>query len=343
MAHLGFGDPIKQYKGQAQVDRGVKVKSPGRHYNNLTAAEQAVDYWAQAVEFQERHSFGQHRSWGARQTGPGIRFITESDAIDDPDNKGFWVPLPLWNCWRHDTYKDDREAEKVFLDELPAATAADAASPAKEKSNPAVKEAFQVVGSGTHTVGGVGRMAGKQMKFELFSCKKEGCWRGPQKPIKQIGTGTGELFSHLDICQPDLAKKLRAASAYSPVRMDADGQEYCLYSFNELLPHHIRYVQKCFQGLDHFYETRADNGLLEYVQGFDKRANLPAEQTCLQILEVCTLPCCTCPSRLAGSYMRGCNPASRSPIVQQTARQQTARQPLTVPPLTCACLGAGHR
>ena len=32
--------------------------------------------------------------------------------------------LALWNRWRHETYKDDREAEKVYLDELPAAPAA---------------------------------------------------------------------------------------------------------------------------------------------------------------------------------------------------------------------------
>ena len=65
---------------------------------------------------------------------------------------------------------------------------------------------------------------------------------------------------------------------------------YSIYTFDELLPHHIRYVIKCFRGFDHFYETRADNGLLEYIQGFDKRASLPHQQTCLQILEVRALP-----------------------------------------------------
>ena len=62
--------------------------------------------------------------------------------------------------------------------------------------------------------------------------------------------------------------------------------QYCLYQFNELLPHHIRFVKRCFRGFHHFYETRADTGLREYVQGYDKRASLPCEATCQKILEV---------------------------------------------------------
>ena len=53
---------------------------------------------------------------------------------------------------------------------------------------------------------------------------------------------------------------------------------------------HVRYVQKCFRSFDHFYETRAGNGLLEYVQGFDKRAALPRADTCKQILEARAAP-----------------------------------------------------
>ena len=38
-------------------------------------------------------------------------FICESDAIDDPDHKGFWTTLTIWNKWRHETYKDNSEAD----------------------------------------------------------------------------------------------------------------------------------------------------------------------------------------------------------------------------------------
>ena len=46
----------------------------------------------------ERHKFTQHlKAWGAALTGPGIRFICKSDAIDDPDTKGFWTTLNLFS------------------------------------------------------------------------------------------------------------------------------------------------------------------------------------------------------------------------------------------------------
>jgi hypothetical protein len=342
-----FGEPIKQYPGQTQVSRAVKVLAPGKHFSGLTPAEQKIDYSVTAMEFRERYPFERHaKAWGAAHTGPGIRFISDTDAIDDPDNKGFWTTLALWNRWRDTTYKDDREAEKQYLDQLPAAAASPA--PAAEQQAPAgapIKEHFTLKETGMHTVGGNGKMAGQSLKCSFWGCKKEGCARGLQKPIKQIGSGTGDLFSHLDSCQPALALRLRAASSHSPVRIGDDGEEvgacdlnpssytipcpplysprrcstrrspvtrtptrtpprpappltishplaacvlaqYCLYEFNELLPHHIRFVQRCYRGFQHFYEARADTGLLEYVQGYDKRASLPCELTCQKILEV---------------------------------------------------------
>ena len=94
---------------------------PGKHFPQLQPAEQKVDYEGTAVDFAERHQFAQHaKAWGAAHKSPGIRSSCTSDAIDDPDNRGFWTTLPLWNRWRHDTYKDDRAAELKLLDKLPA-------------------------------------------------------------------------------------------------------------------------------------------------------------------------------------------------------------------------------
>ena len=199
-----FGAPIKQYPGQIQVTRRVKVKVPGKHFTGLTAAEQKLDYWVTAMEFRERYPFERYsKAWGPAHTGPGIRFVSDTDAIDDPDSKGFWTTLGLFNRWRDQTYKSDRETEKQYLDELRAAPAAGA--PAAEQQAPAgapIKECFTLHSTGTHTVGGRGRMAGQSLKCNFWACKKEGCARGLQKPIKQIGSGTGDLFSHLDSCQP---------------------------------------------------------------------------------------------------------------------------------------------
>ena len=283
-----FVQAIKQYPGQQQVDRRVKVNVPGRHFPQLTGAEQKKDYEGEAVEYRERQRFERHtKAWGAPHTGPGIRFVCKSDAIDDPDTKGFWTTLSLWNRWRHDTYQDDRDAELQYLDELPQqTTAAPEEEEEKEMAMPPVKLYFTPVSKGMHTFGGTGRMAGETAPYTNWACNKPGCWRGPQKPIKQVGSATGELFSHLKVCQPEVCRRLRVKSKHSPLMVGEDGEEYELMSFQELLPHHARFVEKCFRGFDHFYQTRADNGLLEYIRGFDRRANLPHEQTCQQLLEV---------------------------------------------------------
>ena len=260
--------------------------APGQAlFPHLTGAEQNASYSSSSRS--GTRSRGTPKAWGAPHTGPGVRFICDSDAIDDPDHKGFWTPLWLWNRWRHETYKDNREAEMQYLDKMPETADAPAPGDAKPtKKPPEVKNYFTKTGSGTHTVGGDGKTAGQVQPCTYYACKKPGCLRGPANPMKQVGSGTGQLFSHLKSCQPALAEQLLARSSHSKVMYDADGNIMTLFSFKELLPHHIRYVIKCARGFDHFYETRADNGLLEYVQGFEPRAVLPGQKTCMQILAV---------------------------------------------------------
>ena len=279
---------IKQYPGPQQAQRAVVVQVPGKHFPNLSAPEQRVVYEGTAMEYAERHKFAQHQqAWGAAHTGPGLRFVCDSDAVDDPDHKGFWTTLHLWNRWRHATYVNNRQAEMQFLDEMPGADLSAAAAARKEeKTPPEIKLHFELVSTGVHTFGGSGKLAGKTAVSYLYGCRKPGCKRGLAAPIKQVGSATGQLFIHMETCQPELCRKLRADSNYSPVHLDEEGEEYKLYSFSELLPHHERYVQKCFRGFDHFYETRADTGLREFIQGYNKHASLPHVQTCHQLLEV---------------------------------------------------------
>ena len=282
-----FGDVIKQHAGEKQVERKVRVDVPGKHFPQLSPAEQASVYPGVAAEYSDRHDFPRHRTWGAGGRLQGIRFICESDAVDDPDTKGFWAPLTLWNRWRHDTYKHNREAELIYLDELPAA-ASPGAEPGAADAEPegaAIKKFFVLHHEGTHTIQGSGRMAGKVLKATWWCCKKETC-PAAKTPFKQVGTATGQLFEHLKRCQPELCRQLRVKSKHSPVMIDDDGEEYLLMDFAESLPHHVLYVRKCFRSFDHFYETRADNGLLEWVRSYDRRALLPHRETCMQLLEV---------------------------------------------------------
>jgi len=117
---------------------------PGKHFPQLTGAGQNASYTGTAVEFTERHTFTRHgKAWGAAHTGPGIRFICDSDAIDDPDHKGFWTPLWLWNRLRHETYKDNRESEIQYLDKMSETADAPAPGDAKPtKKPPEVKNYF---------------------------------------------------------------------------------------------------------------------------------------------------------------------------------------------------------
>ena len=114
-AHI---DVIRQYPypGQQTAERHVKVMVPGRFFPSLRPSERAVNYEGEASEYTERRQFKDHVAWGAAHKGPGIRFVCNSNAVEDPDNRGFWTPLQLFNRWRHNTYKDDREAEMQYLD-----------------------------------------------------------------------------------------------------------------------------------------------------------------------------------------------------------------------------------
>ena len=285
-APLGV-DRIKQYRGLQTASRRVKVTVPGKFFPGLQPNERAMGYDCEAVEYSERHDFPRHlKAWGEKHRGPGIRMACVSDAIDDPNNAGFWTTLWLFNRWRHETYKDNREAELQYLDELPEVVAPVVEAVA-EKEQPPIKKYFDLVGEGNHTYGGKGKLAGKNAKCYFYACRRADCLRGNLKPIKQVASGTGQLFIHLDSCQPAIAQKLRASSKHSPVMLDEEtGEMYQIFSFQELLPHHAVFVKKCFLGLDHFVETRAGNGLLEYVQGFERRAALPHRETCMKLLDV---------------------------------------------------------
>ena len=90
-----FVTAVKQHPGPVQVTRRVKVKVPGKHFphghSELSPAEQREFDWGTAIEHKERHIFALHRkASGAAHSGPGIRFLCDSNAIDDPDHKGLW-------------------------------------------------------------------------------------------------------------------------------------------------------------------------------------------------------------------------------------------------------------
>ena len=76
---------VKQFPGQQQVDRRVKVQVPGKFFPTLQPSEQAQFYEGEAVEFKHRHTFQRHlKAWGAGHTGPGIRLRATSGSTSNP-------------------------------------------------------------------------------------------------------------------------------------------------------------------------------------------------------------------------------------------------------------------
>jgi hypothetical protein len=107
---------FKQYPGQQQVDLKVKIEVPGSWFGagnagGLQPAEKREKYDAVAMQFDEKHLFASAVARKPAKVGPAIRFVCHADAADDANHSGFWVELPQWNRWRHDTYKDRREDE----------------------------------------------------------------------------------------------------------------------------------------------------------------------------------------------------------------------------------------
>ena len=137
---------IKQYPGQEQVDLAVTVEVPGSWFGgtasgSLGSGERKEKYTGQAVEYAKVHEFPSVGS-SRKSKGEGIRFVCLSDAQEQPDHAGFWMPLAQWNrCMppryqapilvpilvcthtlqsccgtdRHGTYKDRRGDELPFI------------------------------------------------------------------------------------------------------------------------------------------------------------------------------------------------------------------------------------
>ena len=49
-----FDDQIKQFLGQLQVTRALRVKVPGKFFNGLPPTVAKNDYWVRAVEYRVR-------------------------------------------------------------------------------------------------------------------------------------------------------------------------------------------------------------------------------------------------------------------------------------------------
>ena len=280
---------ITQYAGQEQVDLAVLVDVPGSWFGagadgGLAAAEKKEKYRAQAVQFAEVREFKKARAKATKE--PGIRFICLSDAQDDGEHEGFWMPLFQWNRYRHDTYKNDRQAELPFIrDKQVAAEAAVSPAPVSAPAPEGIFVHFELVSTGKHVQQSRCGGAPKEVVCSWFRCCQKGCTRRPDQLIREVGKGTGQLFRELKKCNRPLWRTLRLASSKSKLRLDENGEEVEAWTFKQSLIHHVRFVKWCIMDWQPFARCRSAR-LKAWAHGLNVRAGLPHRETSIKLMNL---------------------------------------------------------
>ena len=273
---------IVQYDGKEQVELGVEIKIPGSWFNEMTAAERKLSFDCVAVEFAKNRDFGS----GSRLTKhDAIRFQVVQDAALEESHPGYWIRVSQWNRFRHDTFKDNREAENRFirtrsLAQDPISDVVENTS--DEKELPPVYKYFFRDCVTTHTIL-QGPRKGTIVPAEIWSCKLTNCTKPHSHKV--VNKSTGVLFRALKERHPAEWKQARIDSSYSKAILEDDGTVTEVYSFDEAFLHHIDYVLWIVHELEHFERSRS-TWLREFLRGLDRRYRPPARITCYQIMEI---------------------------------------------------------
>ena len=91
------GYMIKQYAAKEQAELRVRVQVPGAWFGGLLPSERRQHYEAEAYDWKESHHFPKVPLGRAAQTCAAIKFLCESDVLEDPQHDGFIMPLSDWN------------------------------------------------------------------------------------------------------------------------------------------------------------------------------------------------------------------------------------------------------
>ena len=153
LAEVGY-ERIKQYGAKEQSELRVRVKIPGSWFEGLSSGDRAKDYECEAFAFKAAHRFPK-KGARAAMTCEAIEFLSKDDVDEDVTLGQYIIPLSEWNRYRHYTYKDNREAELVYIKAVTAITAAldvEAAAAETGKCKALIYKEFDLVESGTHTI-----------------------------------------------------------------------------------------------------------------------------------------------------------------------------------------------
>ena len=137
---------------------------------------------------------------------------------------GFILPLDQWNRYRNDTYKDNRQAELIYIRTPAAAAPAAAAQAAPEgPARPLIFSEFDFVNPGTHekktrTASGTET---KVEPYEYWRCKNTNGKCDHRDAFKVIQKGTGKLFSHLARCNPEAHQRISIGASIQEYGLEA--------------------------------------------------------------------------------------------------------------------------
>ena len=212
--------------------------------------------------------------------------MCKSDVFDDGAHSGFIIPVVEWNRYRHYTYQNDREAEKVYIKSVGPTDATNTVkkSATLEPARPPIYDQFDYVSSGTHQVKQRDGAA-KEVKCEYWRCKNTSGKCKTREPFKVVSKATTKMLAHLKRCNPAAYTPIALASKGSTGEVDADGNVIKMRSFKEMLPDHVRFVIMIVLEWDHFKKCRSESRQ-EYVKGLKPGAGLPHRNTCIKILQV---------------------------------------------------------
>ena len=211
----GFVERIKQYPAKEQAELRVRVMLPGNMFPGLTPTEQRDKYEAEASGYELAHTFPAVRNVRQKPiTCEGVRFLCISDVMDDPQHTGFIIPLADWNRHRHDTYKNNSDAEKVYIRTV--ATAPDVAAAEEEeqaRERPLIYEEFELISTGEHTVKKAKGTGTVTRPCEFWLCKNTSGKCKHRQPFKVVYKASGKLFGHLEKCNPTAHARIKLEAA----------------------------------------------------------------------------------------------------------------------------------
>ncbi|KAK3256724.1 hypothetical protein CYMTET_34160 [Cymbomonas tetramitiformis] len=233
----------------------------------MTTAEKSHLFRCIAVENAEVRQFGTGRNASKTEA---LRFQVVEDVAENPDHEGYWIRLDQWNRFRHDTYKDDRDAELPFIPDATRVseainTQASATVEPTAGRAPVYQHFVRACPDEKHTIAS-GDNKGKVVKVSLWKCTL--C--DSTRIFKVFSGSTGGLFKHLKRTHKAEHQAARISSTHSKVRVEEDGSITELYTFEEALLHHVRYVEHVILDLQHFHTSRSKH-FRAYTAGLDKR------------------------------------------------------------------------